>query len=69
MNISAISLISYDAHYLASSINKYYKYVDEIVLGLDESRITWSGNNFKFDESKLWEELQRIDTDGKISII
>lgn len=69
MNISAISLISYDAHYLASSIAKYYNYVDEIVLGLDESRITWSGNSFKFDESKLWEELQRIDTEGKISVI
>lgn len=69
MKISTISLISYDAHYLASSIATYYKYVDEIVLGLDESRITWSGNSFKFDEAKLWAELQKLDTDGKISVI
>lgn len=69
MNISAISLISYDSHYLASSISRYYKYVDEIILGLDESRITWSGNDFVFNESKLWEELKQIDTEGKISII
>ena len=69
MNISAISLISYDSHYLASSIVKYYKYVDEIILGLDESRITWSGNNFVFNESELWEELKQIDTEGKISVI
>jgi hypothetical protein len=69
MNISVISLISYDAHYLRSSIAKYYNYVDEIVLGLDESRITWSGNSFKFDEAALWAELQKIDTEGKISVI
>jgi hypothetical protein len=43
--------------------------VDEIILGLDESRITWSGNDFVFNESKLWEELKQIDTEGKISII
>jgi glycosyltransferase involved in cell wall biosynthesis len=69
MNISAISLISYDSHYLASSIARYYNYVDEIILGLDESRITWSGNAFAFDEDKLWGELQRIDTDNKISVV
>lgn len=69
MKLSAISLISYDAHYLPSSISKYYNYVDEIVLGLDESRISWSGNSFKFDESKLWETLQKIDVDNKISVI
>jgi hypothetical protein len=66
---SVISLISYDADYLPNSIAKYYNYVDEIVLGLDSDRITWSGNSFKFDESKLWSELQRIDGDNKISVI
>lgn len=66
---SVISLISYDAHYLAESIKRYYNYVDEIVLGLDESRITWSGNPFTFDESALWQQLSAIDVDGKISVI
>lgn len=66
---SAISLISYDAAYLPGSIEKYYNYVDEIVLGLDENRITWSGNSFSFDENKLWNELQRIDGDNKISVV
>ena len=41
---SVISLISYDAHYLPKSIEKYYNYVDEIVLGLDKNRTTWSKN-------------------------
>ena len=66
---SAISLISYDAHYLPKSIEKYYNYVDEIVLGLDKNRITWSKNSFSFDEQKLWSELSQIDGDGKISIV
>ena len=66
---SAISLISYDAHYLPKSIEKYYNYVDEVVLGLDKNRVTWSKNSFSFDEQKLWSELSRIDGDGKISIV
>ena len=66
---SVISLISYDADYLPKSIEKYYDYVDEIILGVDKDRISWSKNSFKFDEDKLWKELQKIDGDNKISII
>jgi hypothetical protein len=66
---SAISLISYDAQYLPASIEKYYDYVDEIVLGLDKDRITWSGNPFTFEESKLWNDLNTLDGDKKISIV
>jgi hypothetical protein len=66
---SVISLISYDAEYLPDSILSYYDYVDEIVLGLDEDRITWSGNKFSFDEAKLYSALKAIDVDNKISII
>ena len=66
---SAISLISYDAHYLPKSIERYYNYVDEIVLGLDKNRTTWSKNPFSFDEDALWSQLSQIDGDGKISIV
>jgi hypothetical protein len=66
---SVISLISYDAAYLANSIRTYYNYVDEIVLGLDQDRISWSGNKFSFDEEQLWSELSQIDGDNKIEII
>ena len=69
MKKSAISLISYDAEYLPESIKQYYDYVDEIVLGLDKDRITWSRNNFSFDEEKLWKELTALDTNKKIVII
>jgi len=67
---SVISLISYDANrFLAQSIKRYYNYVDEIVLGIDKDRITWSGNDFSIDEDTLWRELSQIDGEGKISII
>lgn len=67
---SVISLISYDANrFLPSSIRRYYNYVDEIVLGIDKDRITWSGNTFSINEEALWSELSQIDGDGKISII
>jgi hypothetical protein len=67
---SAIGLISYDANrFLANSIKRYYNYVDEIVLGIDKDRITWSGNPFSIDEDSLWNELSVIDGEGKISII
>jgi len=66
---SVISLISYDAHLLPQSIKTYYDYVDEIVLGLDKDRVSWSHKPFKFDENKLWSELKKIDTKDKISII
>ena len=67
---SAISLISYDANrFLADSIKRYYEYVDEIVLGIDKDRITWSGNPFEVDENALWRELDAIDGDSKITIV
>lgn len=69
MKKSAISLISYDAHLLPKSIESYYNYVDEIILGLDEERISWSHNNFSFDENKLWKELKKIDFKNKINIV
>ena len=66
---SAISLISYDAHYLPKSIEKYYNYVDEIVLGLDKNRTTWSKNPFRLMSKCFMGQLSQIDGDGKISIV
>lgn len=66
---SVISLISYDAEYLPNSLRSYYDYVDDIVLGLDEDRISWSGNKFSFDENLLYKELKSLDYDNKISIV
>ena len=61
---------SYDANrFLANSIKTYYNYVDEIVLGIDKDRISWSGNSFEIDEPELWSELSALDGDSKITIV
>jgi hypothetical protein len=69
MKISVISLISYDAEYLPQSIESYYPYVDEIVLGLDQDRISWSNNKFTFDEKTLFKTLKKLDVNNKIKIV
>jgi len=69
MKKSVISLISYDAHMLIESIKSYYAYVDEIILGLDEDRISWNNNKFSFNEGELWDSLLSIDVDNKIEVI
>ncbi len=66
---SVITLAAYDAEYLPASINSYYPFVEEIIIGLDSSRISWSGNKFTFEEGKLWTELKKIDVDNKIHLI
>jgi hypothetical protein len=43
---SAISLISYDYQFLLQSLPHYVNDVDEVILGLDKYRQTWSGNSF-----------------------
>lgn len=67
--ISVITLLSYDSEYLPKSIASYYDYVDEIIIGLDENRISWSKNPFTFEEDKLHKELQQLDGESKIKII
>ena len=61
--------MSHDAHYLPDSISRYYKYVDEIVIGLDKSRTSWVGNKFSFDEDKVFLQLKNLDIENKIKIV
>ena len=69
MKISAITLASHDAEYLPESISRYYSYVDEIVIGLDKNRQTWTGNKFTFDEDKVFSQLKELDVEGKINLV
>ena len=69
MKISAITLASHDAEYLPDSITRYYPYVDEIVIGLDKNRQTWTGNKFTFNEDKVFSQLKALDVEGKINLV
>ncbi len=65
---SAMSLISYDYAYLLVSLPHYIREVEEVILGLDRFRRTWSGNSFSVPD-QFFEDLEMIDTDKKIRIV
>ncbi len=67
--ISFITLAAYDWTMLPTSISAYYNQADEILVGLDQNRRTWSGTSFDLPYSELWETLNQIDPDHKIQII
>jgi hypothetical protein len=67
--ISIVSLLSYDYLYAFESIAKFYDIADEIILGLDMDKISWSGNKFAFDEFAVDEFIKKIDVDDKIMLV
>ena len=68
-NISFVTLISYDYELAFQAISRYYDIADQIILGIDIDRITWSGNKYKFDELAFDQFIKKIDAGGKISVI
>ncbi|MGD9681656.1 MAG: hypothetical protein AB7W16_10765 [Candidatus Obscuribacterales bacterium] len=49
MRTAGISLLAYDIAYFEESVRSYVDIVDEVVIGLDENRETWSGGTFELD--------------------
>ncbi len=49
MKAAGISLLAYDTVYFEESVRSYLDIVDEVVIGLDENRETWSGGSFDLD--------------------
>jgi len=68
-NLSFVTLLSYDYELAMQAIEHYYDIADEIILGIDIDRVTWSGNKFDFDEFGFDEFIKRVDVNGKINII
>lgn len=60
-------LISYDYKYFKNSLPTYYKYVDEIVLAIDQDRKTWSGIPFVIEE-EFFKWIKEVDVNNKIRI-
>ena len=53
MKASFVTLAAYDWRMLPRSIAAYYDYADEILIGLDANRISWSGVPFSLHVSEL----------------
>lgn len=69
MSLSIITPISYDYQYAFKAISRYYNIADEIFLGLDKDRISWSGHRFDFDIEAVLSFIKKIDVDNKIHLI
>jgi len=67
--LSFVTPLAYDWRYALDAIRSYYCIADEIILGLDRSLISWSGNRFKVDMAELGRGLRRIDMDRKIRLL
>lgn len=65
MKINVGYLVSYDYHYLLTSVKLIYDYVEKIHVAIDKDRLTWSGNTFEIPES-FFEDVKAFDTKGKI---
>jgi hypothetical protein len=66
--ISVIGLIAYDYEYLLENIPTYIDHVDEIILGIDRHRKSWSGISFEIPES-FFERLKALDPQNKVKIV
>jgi len=69
LRLSIITPIAYDYQYAYAAIRAYYGIADEIILGLDADRLTWSQKPYELDMSELRKFVTLIDTRQKIRII
>lgn len=67
--ISVCGLLAYDWRQALRSIVSYYGIADEIVLGLDRGRISWSGKAFRMDRKACLAALKRLDRDRKVTVV
>jgi hypothetical protein len=67
--LSFVTPLAYDWKYACEAIRSYYAIADEIVLGLDAGRVSWSKKPFAFDERAVADFIREIDTEKKIRII
>ena len=69
MKLSFYTPIAYDYKYAFASIISYYEIADEIILAIDQNRISWSKQKYEFDEKAFNDRINEIDKDKKIKII
>ena len=69
MKLSFVTLAAYDYRYLMTSIGTYYPMADEILIGLDKDRISYSHKPFAFDDAEFFRMIKAVDRDDKIRVV
>ncbi len=67
--ISIAMPIAYDYAYSYRSLEAAYEIADEVILGIDAKRLTWSGNSYEFDDEAFREQVARIDKRKIVRIV
>lgn len=67
--LSVAGLLAYDWRQALNSIASYYGIADEIVLGLDQDRVSWSGKPYRMDLRACLAALRRLDRQHKIRVV
>jgi hypothetical protein len=67
--ISLVMPVSYDFRYSYVALERIYDIADEIILGLDKDRLSWSKKPFSFDMPSFHEHIGLLDRDDKIRIV
>lgn len=66
---SYIIPVAYDYHYAPAAIRSIYSIADEIVIGVDRDRLTWSGKPFELDLEAFKAAVASFDVRGIVRII
>jgi len=67
--ISIVMPIAYDYRYSYRSLQSVYEIADEVVLGIDRDRISWSGKPYSLDIDAFRMRINEIDTRGIVRIL
>lgn len=67
--LSFVTMFAYDYRYAFNSIPSYYDLADEIIIGMDQDRLTWMKQPFQMDMDEVRAFIEKIDVQKKIRII
>lgn len=67
--ISLVMPIAYDYAYSYRSLEAVYDIADEVILGIDDQRLSWSAKPYAFDKEAFLKEIARIDRRGIVRIV
>lgn len=67
--LSFVTPVAYDFRYALKAVQAYYGAADEIVLGLDRERISWSGMKYNMDEGAFREGIRLLDSQAKVKVV
>jgi hypothetical protein len=67
--ISIVMPVAYDYAYCYRSLEAVYDIADEVILGIDAKRLSWSNKPYSFDEKAFLEQIGRMDKRGIVRVI